>query len=89
MIVVIQFVFALRVHALRSLPQISLSCRPHGEVARPGGLHGRKRKVTLQRCALALGARRRGLPSHEGFEGVTTVLAGVFVDRYDDTRRLK
>ncbi len=89
MIVVVQFVLALRVHALRSLPYVSLFCRAHGQVTRPGGLHGRERKVALERCTFALGARRGGCPSHEGFKRVTTVLAGVFVDRYDDTRRLK
>ena len=85
-IVVVQLVLALRMHPLRSLTLVPRLRGPHGHVPGSGRVRGGKRKLTLQRGALALRACRRFLATDQGLEVVTAVLAGVFVDRYDDTR---
>merc|ERR1739841_215864 len=84
MIVVIQLIFTLRMHALGTLPPVSGACRPHRQVARTRGMCGWQRELALQRDALALGTGRLCLTTDESLEVVATVLAGVFVDRYDD-----
>lgn len=85
-IVVVQLVLALRMHPLGSLTLVPRLRGPHGHVPGSGRVRGRKRELTLQRGALALRACRRFLATDQGLEVVTAVLAGVFVDRYDDTR---
>ena len=88
-IVVVQLVLTLRMRALRALALVTALRSPHRHVARAGRMGRRKRELALQRCALALWAGRRLLTSDEGLEVVAAVLAGVFVDRYDDTPGLE
>ena len=82
-IVVVQLVLALRMHALRPLTLVPCLRGPHGHVTGSGGMGGRKRKLAFQRSTLALRTHRRFLATDESLEVVATVLAGVFVDRYD------
>lgn len=83
-IVVIQLIFTLRMHPLGALPLIPRACRPHRQVARARGVCGWQRELALKRNARALRTGRLFLTTDEGLEVVATVLAGVFVDRYDD-----
>jgi hypothetical protein len=89
MIVVVQLVLALGVHAFRPLRDVPLARRSHGQVVRPRRLHRRPRQHPLDLGLLARRTSdlRRGgrLAENQLLEPVPTGLAGVFVDRYDVT----
>ena len=86
MIVVMQLVLTLRVHALRPLLLITLLGGTHRHGPRARGVHGRERKFTLQLCVLTGRASRLLTPANEGLELVSAALAGILVDWYDGIR---
>ncbi len=86
MIVVIELVFPLSMHALVALLRISPSGCFHCQSMGPLGLNRGERQEPLEIFAGALWARRRYFPPNQYLKGMPAALAGVFVDRYDGTR---
>ena len=85
LVVVVQLVLALCVGALLPLSLVTLPGSPHRHCPRPARLNRREREVSLQFLASARWTRGLSFSAYEGLERVPTALAGVFVDRYDDT----
>jgi hypothetical protein len=74
-VVVVGFVFPLRVHALVRLAGVTALGRPHGPALRALGLDGRQRQQSLEVLAPTLRARRNGRRSNERLERVSAAAA--------------